>query len=68
MILNILLINCLKNGIHYSFLQQFLTGLKDIMNRFLIILYISVKTRQSAENVNQDIIKVGQTNKIEVLT
>ena len=28
---------------------------------------VSVKTRQSAENVNQDVIKVGQTNKIELL-
>jgi superfamily II DNA/RNA helicase len=28
---------------------------------------ISVKTRQSAENVNQDIIKVDQNNKIDVL-
>ena len=28
---------------------------------------ISVKTRQSAENVNQDVIKIGQKNKIDLL-
>jgi superfamily II DNA/RNA helicase len=28
---------------------------------------VSVKTRQSAENVNQDIVKVDSTNKVDVL-
>jgi len=43
-------------------------ALKPIMDRFLHNpVSISVKTRQSAENVNQDIIKVDAQNKIEVL-
>ena len=31
-------------------------------------IVVSVKTRQSAENVNQDIIKIGQSSKIEILS
>jgi superfamily II DNA/RNA helicase len=42
--------------------------LKSIMSSFLHNpVSISVKTRQSAENVNQDIVKVGQNNKVELL-
>ena len=43
-------------------------NLKDVMNSFLSDpVVISVKTRQSAGNVNQDIIKVEQNNKVELL-
>lgn len=43
-------------------------AIQDTMDRFLHNpVSISVKTRQSAQNVNQDVIKVGQQNKIEVL-
>jgi superfamily II DNA/RNA helicase len=43
-------------------------NIKDVMDRFLNNpVSISVKTRQSAENVNQDIVKIGQSVKIEVL-
>ncbi len=42
--------------------------LKNVMDGFLRNpISISVKTRQSAENVNQDVIKVGHHNKIELL-
>lgn len=42
--------------------------LKEVMTGFLRNpISISVKTRQSAENVNQEVIKVGPTNKIDVL-
>jgi len=42
--------------------------LKETMDGFLHNpVSISVKTRQSAENVNQEIIKVGSKNKIELL-
>jgi ATP-dependent RNA helicase RhlE len=42
--------------------------IKDIMDRFLHNpVLISVKTRQSAENVNQNIVKVDPRNKIEQL-
>ncbi len=42
--------------------------IKSLMNRFLHDpVSISVKTRQTAENVNQDIINVTATNKIEIL-
>jgi ATP-dependent RNA helicase RhlE len=42
--------------------------IKMLMNQFLRNpVSISVKTRQTAENVNQDIIKVNPLNKIEVL-
>lgn len=42
--------------------------LKDIMDSFLNDpVTISVKTRQSAENVNQDVIKIGDSNKIDLL-
>lgn len=43
-------------------------AVKDIMNRFLRNpVSVSVKTRQTAENVNQDIVKVGSESKIETL-
>lgn len=43
-------------------------AVKDIMNRFLRNpVLVSVKTRQTAENVNQDIVKVGSESKIEIL-
>lgn len=42
--------------------------IQQVMNGFLQDpVMVSVKTRQSAENVNQDIIKVAQSPKIEVL-
>ncbi len=42
--------------------------IKDIMDGFLKNpISINVKTRQSAENVNQDIVKVTPFNKVEVL-
>jgi ATP-dependent RNA helicase RhlE len=42
--------------------------LKDIMDGFLHNPEkVSVQTRQSAENVNQDVIKVGSKDKIELL-
>ncbi len=43
-------------------------ALKDVMNVFLRNpVSINVKTRQSAENVNQTVIKVGQKNKVDLL-
>ncbi len=43
-------------------------AIKSLMSSFLNNpVSVSVKTRQTAENVNQDIIKVGDRNKIEVL-
>lgn len=42
--------------------------IKPVMESFLQNpVAVSVKTRQSAENVNQDIVKIGQQNKIDVL-
>lgn len=42
--------------------------IKALMNQFLHNpVSVSVKTRQTAENVNQDVIKVDFANKIEVL-
>lgn len=42
--------------------------IKAVMDRFLNNpISVSVKTRQTAENVNQDIVKVTATNKIDVL-
>src|SRR5579872_711686 len=42
--------------------------LKSVMASFLHNpVTISVKTRQSAENVNQEVIKVGQKSKVELL-
>lgn len=42
--------------------------IKDVMAGFLRNpISISVKTRQSAENVNQEVIKIGQNNKIDLL-
>ncbi|MCL4361798.1 DEAD/DEAH box helicase [Candidatus Dependentiae bacterium] len=42
--------------------------IKDVMDRFLQDpVSISVKTRQSAQNVNQDIVKIDSQNKIDVL-
>ena len=41
---------------------------QNIMNSFLQDpVSVSVKTRQSAENVNQDVIKVGGGNKIDII-
>ncbi|MFA6066473.1 MAG: DEAD/DEAH box helicase [Candidatus Babeliaceae bacterium] len=43
-------------------------NINNVMDTFLHNpVSISVKTRQSAENVNQDIIKIGSKNKIDVL-
>lgn len=43
-------------------------AIKSLMNTFLQNpVSISVKTRQTAENVNQDIIKISGRNKIDVL-
>jgi ATP-dependent RNA helicase RhlE len=43
-------------------------ALKEVMSQFLKNpAVISVKTRQSAENVNQSVIKVGSQDKIELL-
>jgi len=43
-------------------------SLKEVMSGFLRNpMIISVKTRQSAENVNQEVIKIGQNNKIDLL-
>lgn len=44
------------------------THLKDLMNSFLRNpITISVKTRQSSSNVNQDVIKVGGHDKVDLL-
>jgi ATP-dependent RNA helicase RhlE len=43
-------------------------SLKEVMNSFLRKpISVSVKTRQTAENVNQGIIKIGDKNKVEIL-
>lgn len=43
-------------------------AVKSVMNKFLCNpISVSVKTRQTAENVNQDIVKIGSGNKIELL-
>ena len=42
--------------------------IKNVMSEFLRNpISISVKTRQSAQNVNQDVIKVGPNNKVDLL-
>jgi superfamily II DNA/RNA helicase len=42
--------------------------LKQIMDSFLRNpISVSVKTRQSAENVNQDVLKIGDSSKVELL-
>lgn len=42
--------------------------IKEVMDSFLKDpISINVKTRQSAENVNQDIVKVSQLNKVDIL-
>ena len=63
------IINKLPQKRHSLFFSATLPkNLTDVMDSFLHNpVSISVKTRQSAENVNQDVIKVGQKNKIEVL-
>lgn len=44
------------------------TNLKDVMNSFLRNpITISVKTRQSSCNVNQDVIKIGEHDKVDLL-
>lgn len=43
-------------------------AIQQVMNGFLSNpVSISVKTRQSSENVNQDVVKVAENNKIELL-
>src|SRR5579862_1318381 len=43
-------------------------SIKDIIDGFLLNpISVDVKVRQSAENVNQDIIKVGMNSKIDIL-
>ena len=43
-------------------------NVKSVMDAFLKNpVSISVKTRQSSANVNQDVIKIGQQNKVELL-
>lgn len=63
------IINGLPKERHSLFFSATLSAdLKNVMNSFLKNpISVSVKTRQSAENVNQEIIKVGQGNKIEIL-
>jgi ATP-dependent RNA helicase RhlE len=43
-------------------------AIKEVMDQFLVDpVSISVKTRQSAANVNQDVVKIGAQNKIDLL-
>ncbi len=53
---------------HSLFFSATLPKDKDIMDRFLHEpISVNVKTRQSSENVNQDIIKIGEQDKVDVL-
>ncbi len=63
------IINRLPKKRHSLFFSATLSKeLQSIMNSFLQNpISISVKTRQSAENVNQEIIKIGSQNKIDLL-
>ena len=63
------IINKLPRKRHSLFFSATLTkGLQFIMSNFLRNpISISVKARQSAENVNQEVIRIGQQNKIELL-
>lgn len=57
-----------KNRHSLFFSATISKDIKDVMSNFLHDpVSISVKTRQSAENVNQDIIKVGSNSKVEIL-
>ncbi|HLE76508.1 MAG TPA: DEAD/DEAH box helicase [Candidatus Babeliales bacterium] len=63
------IINKLPKQRHSLFFSATLSPeVQKVMQSFLKDpVAISVKTRQSAENVNQDIIKVGDQNKIDLL-
>ncbi len=63
------IINRLPKKRHSLFFSATVSkDLQPVMNNFLHNpVTISVKTRQSAENVNQEIIKVGEQNKIDLL-
>jgi len=63
------IINKLPKKRHSLFFSATVSkSLQNIMNSFLQNpISISVKTRQSAENVNQKVIRVGQQNKIDLL-
>ncbi len=63
------IINKLPSQRHSLFFSATLPkDLQHVMNSFLRNpITISVKTRQSSENVNQEVIKVGQQNKIDLL-
>ncbi len=63
------IVNKLPKKRHSLFFSATLDkGLQLIMNNFLRNpISISVKMRQSAENVNQEVIRVGQQNKIDLL-
>lgn len=63
------IVNKLPQKRHSLFFSATISdAIKGIMNKFLHNpVSISVKTRQSAENVNQDIIRVEQQNKLELL-
>ncbi len=63
------IINKLPKKRHSLFFSATLSkDLQNVMNSFLRNpISISVKTRQSAENVNQEIIRVGDQNKVDLL-
>lgn len=63
------IINQLPRKRHSLFFSATIpAAIKSLMNSFLQDpVSISVKTRQTAENVNQDIIKIAGRNKIDVL-
>jgi len=63
------IINKLPKKRHSLFFSATLPkDVQNIINSFLQNpLSISVRTRQSAENVNQEVIKIGQQNKVELL-
>lgn len=63
------IINHLPRKRHSLFFSATIPAtIKSLMNTFLQNpISVSVKTRQSAENVNQDIIKIAGRNKVDVL-
>ena len=63
------IINKLPQKRHSLFFSATLPkDMQNIMGSFLRNpISISVRTRQSAENVNQDVIRIGQKNKVELL-
>ncbi len=63
------IINKLPQKRHSLFFSATISpSIKEVMSKFLRTpVTVSVKTRQSAENVNQDVIKIGQKNKIDLL-